>query len=153
MTLNVKDLLPNLSQELEKQGRKPIESEAKAEVVYFSEGYDVSKLSVSEELSDLSSALKIANANEYRPSDAVPIVENGYEVSTLSIKDELPDLNDVKANPNKYADKKPEKVVVDENALLQSISNVTFKPFYNDVEKELNQFENFEIINTMQKSF
>ena len=153
MTLNVKDLLPNLSQELEKQGRKPIESEAKAEVVYFSEGYDVSKLSVSEELSDLSSALKIANANEYRPSDAVPIVENGYEVSTLSIKDELPDLNDVKANPNKYADKKPEKVVVDENALLQSISNVTFKPFYNDVEKELNQFENFEIINTEKDEY
>ena len=148
MTLNVKDLLPNLSQELEKQGSKPIESEVKKEVVYFSEGYDVSKLSVANELNDLSSALKTANTNEYRPSDTMPIVENGYEVSTLSIKDELPDLNDVKANPNKYADKKPEKVVVDENALLQSISNVTFKPFYTDVEEELNQFENFEIINS-----
>ena len=147
MTLNVKDLLPNLSQELEKQGGRPIESEAKTDVVYYSEGYDVSKLSVSDELNDLSSALKTTKANEYRPSDTMPIVDNGYEVSTLSIKDELPDLNDVKANPNKYADKKPEKVIVDENALLQSISNVTFKPFYTDADEELNQFENFEVIN------
>ena len=147
ITLNVKDLLPDLSQELKKQGNKPLTSEVKANTVYFSEGYEVNKLSVSNELSDISSALKTQGANEYRPSDFMPIVENGYEYSTLSIKDELPDLADVKAHPDKYADKKPEKVVVDENALLKSISNVTFKPFYTDVEQELNQFENFEIIN------
>ena len=146
VTLNVKNLLPDLSQELEKQGNKPIESEAKPDVVYYSEGYEVSKLSVSNELSNIS-ALSTQAANEYRPSDFLPIVENGYEYSTLSIKDELPDLADVKAHPDKYRDKQPEKVEVDENALLRSISNVTFKPFYTDVQEELNQFENFEIIN------
>ena len=121
-------------------------SEAKPSTVYFKEGYEVSKLSVSNELSDISSALKTQGANEHRPSDFLPIVENGYEFSTLSIKDELPDLADVKAHPDKYTNKKAEKVVVDENALLKSISNVTFKPFYTDVQQELNQFENFEII-------
>ena len=144
LTLNVKGLLPDLSQELKKQGKKPIESEAKTDVVYFSEGYEYSKLSVSSELSNISLALKSKDANKHRPSDFLPIVEDGYEYSTLSIKDELPDLEDVKANPKKYEDKKPEKVKVDEDALLKSISNVTFKPFYTEVETAVNQFENFE---------
>ena len=148
LTLNVKNLLPNLSQELEKQGNKPIVSEVKNDVVYYSEGYEVSKLSVSEELNNISTALQSKDDNEYRPSDFLPIVENGYEYSTLSIKNELPDLEDVKAHPEKYAEKKQEKVEVDENALLNSISNVTFKPFYTDVQEESNQFEEFEIINS-----
>ena len=147
ITLNVKNLLPDLSLELKKQGDKPLTSEVKPTTVYFSEGYEVNKLSVSNELSDISTALKTLGTNEHRPSDFMPIVENGYEYSTLSIKDELPDLADVKAHPDKYADKKAEKIVVDENALLKSISNVTFKPFYTDVQQELNKFENFEIIN------
>jgi hypothetical protein len=148
LTLNVKNLLPNLSQELEKQGNKPIVSEVKNDVVYYSEGYEVSKLSVSEELNNISTALQSKDDNEYRPSDFLPIVENGYEYSTLSIKNELPDLEYVKAHPEKYAEKKQEKVEVDENALLNSISNVTFKPFYTDVQEESNQFEEFEIINS-----
>jgi hypothetical protein len=151
LTLNVKNLLPDLSAELKKHGNKPIVSEFKPNTVYFSEGYDVNKLSVSSELSNISTALKTKEANEYRPSDSIPIVESGYEFSTLSIKDEIPDLEDVKAHPEKYANKKPEKPVVDENALLKSISNVTFKPFYTDVQTEMNQFENFEIISPDSK--
>ena len=41
ITMSVKDLLPDLSEALKKQGNKKIESEYKAETVYFSEGYDV----------------------------------------------------------------------------------------------------------------
>ena len=147
ITLNVKDLLPDLSKELKKQGNKRIESEAKPDVVYFSEGYEVSKLSVSNDLADISGALKKQKKDDFRPSDNLPIVENGYEVQTLSIKDELPDLADVRANPKKYEDKKP-KEKIDEDALLRSISNVKFKPFYENVQNELNQFEGFEVINS-----
>lgn len=147
ITLSVKDLLPDLSKELQKQGNKKIESEVKPQVVYYSEGYEYTKLSVSDDLADLSAALQSKDATEHKESYFAPIVEDGYEVSTLSIKDELPDLEDVKANPEKYQDKKVEQEKVDENALLKSIANVTFKPFYEEVQEELNQFEGFEIIN------
>ena len=46
LTLNVKDMLPDLSEALKKQGGKKIESEVKPQVVYYSEGYDVSTLKV-----------------------------------------------------------------------------------------------------------
>ena len=172
LTLNVKDMLPDLSEALKKQGGKRIESEAKPEVVYFSEGYEVSTLSVNEELPDL--AIEINNKNAYisRPSDEAEIVASGYEFDKLSVTDELPDLNDVLKNPDKYADEPEKPHVVDEDALLKNISNVTFKPFYDgseefeiindfsdeeqqqeentpsvsEVHEELNQFEDFEII-------
>ena len=149
LTLNVKDLLPDLSKELKKQGNKKIESEAKPEVVYFSEGYEYKKLSVSEDLSDIAKALNNKNNNVFKPSYEPDIVETGYDVSTLAIEaNELPDLADVKAHPNKYEDKQEKKVKIDEKALLKSLSNVTFKPFYDEVQEELNQFDNFEIINS-----
>ena len=150
LTLNVKDLLPDLSKELKKQGNKRIESNAKPEVVYFSEGYEVSKFSVNSELSNIAKALQSKEATKFRPSDEVPIAESGYDVQTLEIKEDLPDFADVKAHPEKY-EKPKEKVVVDENALLQSISNVKFRPFYEDVQDELNKFEGFEIVNNFDE--
>ena len=39
-------MLPDLSEALKKQGGRKIESEAKPQVVYYSEGYDVSTLSL-----------------------------------------------------------------------------------------------------------
>ena len=52
--LNVKNLLPNLSEALKSFGNRRIESNYKADAVYFSEGYDVKILSVSDELKELS---------------------------------------------------------------------------------------------------
>ena len=50
LTLNVKDLLPNLSEELEKYGKKHIESNARPEVVFADENYDVPVFKVDQNL-------------------------------------------------------------------------------------------------------
>ena len=105
ITLNVKSMLPDLSQELKKYKGKTIKSEVKPDVVYFSEGYEYTKLKVSDELSDISNNLH-SNNNEHKPSYEAPIVDSGYNVSVLSIEDELPDLADAKAHPDKYSNKK-----------------------------------------------
>ena len=57
-------------------------------------------------------------------------------------------MADVKANPQKYETPAEEKQKADETTLLKSLANVTFKPFYEDVENELNQFDNFEVISS-----
>jgi len=145
LTLNVKDLLPNLSQELKKHGKKQIETEVKPQVVYFSEGYEYDKLKVSDDLSNIYKSGK-HNKNEYQPSYKAPVVEAGYNISTLSIKDELPNMADVKANPKKYEDKPVKKQKADEKALLKSLSNVTFKPFYEDSDET--KSDNFITIDT-----
>lgn len=147
LTLNVKDMLPDLSEALKKQGGKRIESEVKPEVVYYSEGYDVNTLSVNEEdLPDLTLDFDNPEYKKYRPSDQADIVASGYEFETLAIKDELPDLKDAAAHPEKYNQKK-EAVKIDEEALLRNISNVTFKPFYDGYESiEIsNNFDNEEL--------
>ena len=148
LILNVKDMLPDLSKELKKQGNKPIESNAKPDVVYFSEGYEVSKLKLSSELPDLTKALKIKhNAdNEYRPSDELDLAVAGYDVKELSVSNFLPDLNDVKAHPKKYEDKPKLKTQkLDEKALLESLAHVEFRPFYqeenSDKKEETNSTE------------
>ena len=150
LILNVKDMLPDLSKELQKQGNKRIESEAKHDVVYYSEGYEVSKLKVSDDLANMSEAIHSKDASKFRPSDDMPIVENGYEVSTLSIKDSLPDIADYKKNPQKYETKKVVEKI-DENSLLNSIQNVSFKPFYDDVQEELSHFDGFEVVDNEQE--
>ena len=68
------------------------------------------------------------------------------EVITLKVADLLPDLKDVEANPEKYTDPEPEKVVVDVDALLKNIENVTFKPFDDGSRhfEVLNHFEDEE---------
>ena len=138
LTLNVKDMLPDLSKELIKQGGKAIKTEAKPMVVYYSEGYEYKKLEVSDDFKSIDTN---TTQNEYKPSYQAPIVESGYEYSTLTIKDELPNLDDVKANPEKYQ-KKAIKPKADELALLKSIANVTFKPFYEETENDLKPFDN-----------
>ena len=146
LILNVKDLLPDLSKEMKKHGNGRIESEVKPDVVYYSEGYEVSKLSVSGDLANVSAAIHDEEANKFRPSDDLPIVENGYDVQTLSIKDVLPDIADYKKHPDKYETKKKPEEKIDEKALLNSIQNVQFKPFYENVQEEMSQFEGFEIV-------
>lgn len=171
ITLNVKDLLPNLSHELKKQGNRPIVSEVKPETVYYSEGYEVSTLSLDFDMPDLAKELKNKHAFDSKPSHHAETVDNSYAntVDKLQISG-LPDLKDVVEHPDKYIDEEPEQHVVDENALLNSILNVQFKPFddgsrkfeiindfddeeeeepiqttFDDVQKEFNQFSNFEV--------
>ena len=148
ITLNVKNLLPDLSKELEKQKGKTIESEVKPTVVYYSEGYEYDKLAVSEDLSVITNDDK---QNKHKPSYEAPVVETGYDVLTLSIKDELPDLDDAKANPQKY-ENKVTKQKADESSLLKSIANVTFKPFYEETINEFEQFDDLENENIEQTS-
>lgn len=130
MTLKVKDMLPNLAEELKLQGNKPIESQAKSEIVYYSEGYEVSKLKLDFDMPDLSKEINNRQAYKSKPSEMVQVVDNSYSdsVEKLSITG-LPDLKDVIKNPDKYKDPEPEVFVADENSLLNSIANVQFKPF------------------------
>ena len=166
LTLNVKDMLPDLSEALRQQGGRKIESEAKPTTVYASEGYDVNVLSLNEALPDLSIEINNKEAYQNKPSAEWEYADNSYEVETLNIGSTLPDLKDVMANPDKYEEPKHEEVVVDENALLNNISNVQFKPFYDGTEEfevindfsdsdspsfseaqeEFNQFDNFEVV-------
>lgn len=166
LTLNVKDMLPDLSEALRQQGGRRIESEAKPTTVYASEGYDVNVLSLTDALPDLSVEINNKDAYKNKPSAEWEYADNSYEVETLNIASSLPDLKDVLAHPDKYEEPEPEEVVVDEAALLNNISNVQFKPFYDGTEEfevindfndsdspsfseaqeEFNQFDNFEVI-------
>lgn len=156
-TLSVRDMLPDLSEALKKQGQREIKSEHKAETVYFSEGYEVSKLILSDKLPDLSIEINKKGAFTSKPSAQIEIVDTNYAVgdSTLHISSELPDLSDVLKNPEKYAKPEAEQIVVDEKGLLDSISNVQFKPFddgSNDFEI-LNNFDDVPTVSDMQKEF
>lgn len=144
LTLNVKDMLPDLSEALKQQGGRKIESNAQPQVVYYSEGYDVSTLSLKDKLPDLSVEINNDAAYESRPSDEVALAESGYEVVKMSISDDLPDLEDALNNPEKY-EEKDVSVEVDEEALLKNISNISFKPFYDGSEE-------FEILNDFDDS-
>lgn len=163
LTLSVKDDLPDLSAALKKQGNRKIESEVKPTTVYFSEGYEVSTLKIDEALPDLAASIGNADAYKFKPTEKIQYVDSSYEVETFKKIDDLPDLQDVLAHPEKYATPEPEEVVVDEEALLNNIANVQFKPFYDgsveyeqinnpedlpsvsDIQKEFSQFDNFEI--------
>ena len=141
ITLNVKDMLPNLAEELKQQGNKPIEFDAKPETVYFSEGYEVSTLKLDIDLPDLAKEVNNSSAYQSKPSEKVQVVDSSYfdSVEKITISG-LPDLKDVMENPDKYEDSEPEVFVADENFLLNSIANVQFKPFDDGTR-------NFEIIN------
>ena len=172
LTLNVKDMLPDLSEALKKQGGRKIESEVKPQVVYYSEGYDVSTISLKDQLPDLSKEINNSEAYASRPSDNIQYAETGYDVAKMSVADELPDLEDMLQHPEKYETPKETPVQVSEEELLKNISNVTFKPFYDgtqefevlnefdesnaptvsDMQEEFNQFdEGFEIINNEEE--
>lgn len=143
LTLNVGDLLPDLSEAMKKQGNKPIKSDYKAGTVYFSEGYEVRTLSIQQdELPDLS--LEINNESAYisKPSAEIELVDNSYEFETLTISSELPNLAEAALNPKNYEHPEEENIVVDADALLKNINNVQFKPFYDGSEK-------FEVINDL----
>lgn len=160
LTLNVKDMLPNLSEALKKQGNKQIESEYKPQVVYYSEGYDVNVISLKDQLPDLS--VEINNEESYvsRPSDEIEYSVTGYDVDKLSVSEEFLDLDAMLKQQEKIDSIKSKPVEVDEEALLKNITNVTFKPFYSgeeninkkdapsfsDIQAEFKELGNVEII-------
>ena len=156
LTLNVKDMLPNLSEALKKQGGRKIESEYKPDVVYYSEGYDVSTISLKDQLPDLSVEINNEDAYISRPSDEIELVASGYDVQKLKIDKDILDLDDMLKHPEKYEEKERPHVEIDEDALLRNISNVQFKPFYDGSEdiEILNNFEqNAPSVSDMQKEF
>ena len=135
LTLNVKDMLPNLSEALKKQGNKQIESEYKPQVVYYSEGYDVNIISLKDQLPDLS--VEINNEESYvsRPSDEIEYSVTGYDVDKLSVSEEFLDLDAMLKQQEQLDAKKSAPIEVDEETLLKNITNVTFKPFYSENEE------------------
>lgn len=146
LTLNVKDMLPDLSEALRKQGGRKIESEVQPITVYASEGYEVSTLSLQDELPDLSIEIKKEHAYESKPSAEIEIVDNTWEVEKLDTAGLLPDLKEVIKNPELYNQPETKPVKVDEEALLNNISNVQFKPFY-DGNNDFEIINNFDIDN------
>ena len=145
LTLNVKDMLPNLSEALKKQGRRPIQSEAQPEVVYYSEGYDVDKLVLDFDLPDLSKEVNNKKAYTEKPSYSGVTVDQSYTDVVQKLQTSgLPDLKDVIAHPKKYAEPKKKEFVPDEKSLLNNLMNVQFKPFDDGTR-------NFEIINNFDE--
>lgn len=146
ITLKVSEDLPDISEAIKKQGNKKIESNYKPQTVYFSEGYEVSTLSIKDSLPDLEKEINNEKAYMSKPSAKVELVDNSYDVETLSISSDIPDLADVAKNPQKYEKQKnEEEIIVDEKVLLENISKVSFKPFFDGTEEFeiLNDLDNF----------
>lgn len=151
LTLNVKDMLPDLSAVLKQQGGKKIESEYKPQAVYFEKGYEVNTLDINDELPDLTIEINNKNAYVSRPSDEIQYADVSYDVDKINLGSDFDDLSDIFEHPEKYEKQEVKKVVVDEEALLKNISNVTFKPFYdgNEEDEIINDFDN-DTIPSMQ---
>ena len=157
LTLSVKDMLPDLSEALKKQGGRRVESNAQPQVVYYSEGYDVSMLKLDEAMPDLAKEVDNDEAYKSRPSDEIELAQSGYDVAKMNVSDELPDLDDALKNPDKYNQIQTPEIEVNEDDLLKSLDNVEFKPFeegyeapsVSDVQEEFNQLGgSLEIVNS-----
>ena len=155
LTLNVKDVLPDLSKALLAQGGKYIETEVKPQVVYYSEGYDVSTFKPDVDLPDLTVEINNQEAYATRPSDEFLIVDNSYENETIEVHTELPDLQDVLNNPEKYIEVKEKVEIASEEQMLERLTNVQFKPFddginsFDAVNQESNKVKTIK--NNVQK--
>ena len=129
LTLSVKNMLPDLSEALKKQGGRRVESNAQPQVVYYSEGYDVSTLKLDEAMPDLAKEVDNDEAYKSRPSDEIELAQSGYDVARMNVSDALPDLDDALKNPDKYNQIQTPEIEVNEDDLLKSLDNVEFKPF------------------------
>ena len=157
LTLSVKNMLPDLSEALKKQGGRRVESNAQPQVVYYSEGYDVSTLKLDEAMPDLAKEVDNDEAYKSRPSDEIELAQSGYDVARMNVSDALPDLDDALKNPDKYNQIQTPEIEVNEDDLLKSLDNVEFKPFeegyeapsVSDVQEEFNQLGGgLEIVNS-----
>jgi len=152
ITLRVKDILPDLTKELEIHGKNIIESNAKPEVIYADDGYEVSTLEIDNEL--LKDNEEPADTNKLQPKKEEEHYD--YNVLTLGPDANLPDMEDVRKNPQKYEENKEVKKV-DEEKLLRSIENVKFTPIDNSngakelTEKPKNDIKTTEPIKKSEK--
>lgn len=99
ITMKVKNFLPDLSEALKKLGNKKIESNYKPDAVYYSEGYDVSILSIEETLPDLSIEIDKEDAFETKPQhNEIEYLDPNYsfDVPKLSITETLKVNNSIK---------------------------------------------------------
>lgn len=169
LTLHVKEMLPNLSEELSKQGKHIDSDGVKPMTVYYSEGYEYTKLKV-DDLPDLAAELNNKAAYTSKPSYKEKIVETGYEYESFATDGSLPDLADVMAHPEKYKEAPKIKAKADEQTMLERLMNVQFKPFddgsnkfevlnhfdeepvpsVDDIQQEFSQFGDFKIADEEQ---
>lgn len=138
--MNVKDMLPDISDALKKHGKAKIKSEYKPEVVYYKEGYEVDILTLDEALPDLSQEINNDEACNSKPAEKQIYVDNDYQVGLGEIKasENLPDLADAIKNPEKYNKPIQKKEIASEQKLLDNITNVIFKPFYENKNNDAN---------------
>lgn len=168
LTLNVKDMLPDLFSALKAQGGKAIKYEVRTNDIYITENTDIQVLSVKNELPDLKKEIHNKDAYKMKPSEEIQVADNSYEVDIISVASNLPDLNDALKHPEKYRETVSKPEVIDEEKLLQSITNVQLKPFsekdnteyqgheyaptMNEIKEEMGQFGEIEIVNTSDET-
>lgn len=133
--LNVKEFLPDLSEEIKKQPAVK-SSNYKPTVLELDANCEVETISVELDVDFSQPQTQTPKKEEAK------ISETGWETNTLQIADMLPDLQDALLHPEKYEKPKEEKVEVDEASLLNNLSNLTFKPFDDGTR-------NFEILNDL----
>ena len=150
-TMHVQEKLPDMAMEAKKVEGSYIVSDAQPEVIDYGSNCEVETISVNDMLPDLEKEKYNVNANKHRPSDDYEVALSGYEYTSISVADQLPDLEDVMANPQKYEEKKEDEFVPDENELLARLSNVTFKPFYEEKKSETSSENTIEISENSQK--
>jgi hypothetical protein len=137
--LKVKDMLPDLSEALIKQGGRRIESNYRPETVYYQTGYEVSTMSVADYLPTLTEDYNNQGQQEPQAPLEYNLLDENYDVSTLHTKNILPDLNQAMKEPQKNQKTIAETFVPDEKKLLKNLNNVKFK--------DIDEKRNFEIIN------
>ena len=138
-TLKVKDLLPDLSEALIKQGGKKIESNYRPETVYYQKGYDVSIMSVSDYLPNLSEEITKNTSFEKEATQEYNLLDDSFEITTLHASNHLPDLSKEINTPQKSIITNTNNQEADPKKLLKNLNNVKFK--------DIDEKRNFEIIN------
>ena len=159
VTLKVKDLLPDLSEEFKKLGSKRVESNYKPEAVYYQAGYDVSVLSISDELPDLSKAYDANDTKETNSNLILNLLDDNYEVAKLKVPN-LPNLEEAVSNKNsqnnikkdlmkKIAETKTEK----DFQQTKPTQNTTLKQqkikYHQEIKKSVQGNESFNIITSV----
>ena len=140
-TLKVKDLLPDLSEALIKQGGRRIESNYRPETIYYQQGYDVSVMSVSDYLPNLSEEINKNTSSEKKVTQEYNLLNDNFEVATIHASNSLPDLSKEINTPPKTinTNTNTNNQEADPKKLLKNLNNVKFK--------NIDEKRNFEIIN------
>ena len=138
-TLKVKDLLPDLSEALIKQGGKRIESNYRPETVYYQKGYDVSIMSVGDYLPNLTEEINKENSSEVKETSEYNLLDENFEITTLDTPSNLPDLSKEINSPSKNFIPQNRVATPNPKKLLKNLNNVKFK--------DIDEKRNFEIVN------